>query len=824
MQTSREKHKCHDIITYNLYNIVQYCNHKLFFDNSLLKSNFICNATACFGKERVVLFSNSPVNIFNLNSTDDNLDFLSTVWQLAQNLHNQEQDNPVIPKNILGSPQNPTDNYISLPEEKESPYAEYLRQMKFEDIVKKTHDKSLDLQGIIYELGFEKFLEILDEKGTYIQDVINADLLDFRTYDVSGLEEIAESEYLETLLQYPHVIRQLFLRDDIPQIQNNIINSFKIDKSIPERLQNGEDCMPFFPLNIESFYYYAGGGMETEIPSIEYNEILSQFLIKDTRYKHNNDKIGYFSKLYRLDSEYLKSLRSGIYEYYEADPNASDEPHQLHMKERTKALSDILKTVKTDGEITLYRGLDNFRSIRYMADGPITELGNDNIQDIIGTELFDRSFTSYSIKESVAQFYAQSCSMEDRQTKVSTPIVKLTIPNEKSINAMPIGNSNEEVVLNRYQKMKVTSIDYDVQNEEGDYYTYINCELGDDSGKIEEQVYKTPKFKKYQEEFEINLGKYLYKKEGCNKNGKAYKAVQYAINHIRNKYIKKPDAAKTDRKTFYSNENYNNPYYPGSISGYGGRGLDDEEINAVLSEGIPTKNQLKRNNKLAHGTFREKMLALMSALDNPDDISEFYDDPDEPVIYAHEIPKEEQAISGRDLDYQDQMGLTRSQRERDYQENNQLTNHKSPITYNKMKYTPIIHTVTERDRIELQQNPKFIETPVDSFYGKRLIGGTSEIAMNLLSEYKKYINPNKIQLLNFRLAIMAYMLPEEIHSLYEILAGSHQAEVQGYENLSTADTMDRSIDPLSEETLKNVPEVCKDGLFPYERAYRDLYF
>lgn len=760
------------------------------------------------------MFSNLPGNSIGLPSSDD--EFYSAILQLSQNLPNQEQDNSVIPKNILGAPQNQTVNYIDPSKEKEDQLAEYLRQLSFAEIVKDTRDKLLDLHKLIYELGLEKFLKILDKKFVYLQDLINEDILDFRTYDASKLDEIVGSKHFETLLNYPHIIKQLFLRDDIPQIQNAITDYLKLDSSLPKRLQNGEDCMPFLPLNIESFYYYACNGFETEIKSDEYYSILNHFLSKDTDYEHNNDKIGYFSRLYRADPEYLKDLRSGIYEYREADPTENEEARQIHMKERTKALSDILETVKTNGEITLYRGLGSFRSVRKMTNGPLTKLDNSNIQDLIGAELFDRSFTSYSITESVAQDYAQSRDRENYKMQNATPIIKLKIPNGRPIKAIPIGNDNEEVVLGRYQKMKVQSIEH-VQNDQGYYFTYINCEIEDDKSKIEEQVYKTPKFKQYQEEFEINLGKYLYKKEGCNKNGKAYKAVQYAINRIRNKYKRTPNAADMDRKTFYSNTIYNNHDFPGSISEYGGMGLDDKEIDAVLSEGIPTEKQLKNSNRLVHGNFREKMLALMSALDNTGDILDLYDDPDEPVIYVHERPKTEQEMLERDLDYQDQMGLTRSQRERDYQGEN----HKSPITYNKMRYTPVIHTITKMAKIESEQSPEFAEVPIDSFYGKRLVGGTSEMAMNLLSEYKKYINSNTIQLLNFRLAIMAYMLPEEDHSLYEILAGSHQAGVRGYENLSTADTMDRSIDPLSEETLKDEPEVCKDGLFPYERAYNE---
>ena len=759
-------------------------------------------------RKRLFLFSNLPANNLNLPGFDG--DFYSEILKLVQHLPKQDQDNPVIPKNILGEQQNQIIQYINLSAKNENPLVDYLKQTEFDEIVQKTHDGSLDLHKIVYEIGLDKFLKILDEKSIYLQDVINEDLLDFRIYDASKLDEISQSDYFETLLQYPHIIKQLFLRNDIPEIHDMITYYWRLDRLLPTRLRNGEDCMPFLPLGLESFYYYAGkyvgDGFETEISSQEYNDILSSFLIKDDNYKHNNDKLGYFSQLYRLDLEYLGDLRSGVYEYREANPDAKKEAWRMPMAERTKVLSDILKTVKTNGKIILYRGLDNFRSLRSMTDGPLTTLDDNNIRSLIGKELFDRSFTSYSIQEGIAQYYSQTFNGEPNKMGLSTPIIKLTIPEEKSINAIPIGNANEEVVLNRYQKLKVQSIDR-IENGEGYSFMYINCEVGDDNGKIEEQIYKTPQFKQYQAEFEVNLGKYLYKKEGCRKDGKAYNAVQYAINHIRNKYIKSSNAADIDRKTFYSNALYNNPYYPGSISWCGGNGLSDKEIDAVLSDDISTKKQLERNNRLVHGTFREKMLALISALDKPDEYSELCDDLIEPVIYVRERPKEEQEKLRRDLDYQDQMGLTRSQRERDYQSRTQLPDYKSPLVYNKMKYIPVIKT------------PK--ETPVDSLYGKRLVGGTSELAMNLLSEYRQHISPNEMQLLNFRLAIMAYMLPEENHSLYEILTGSHQAEVRGYENLSTADTMDKSIDPISEESLRDVPEVCRDRLFPYERAYKE---
>lgn len=75
--------------------------------------------------------------------------------------------------------------------------------------------------------------------------------------------------------------------------------------------------------------------------------------------------------------------------------------------------------------------------------------------------------------------------------------------------------------------------------------------------------------------------------------------------------------------------------------------------------------------------------------------------------------------------------------------------------------------------------------------------------------------------LNFRMAIMRWMLPVRDHSLYEILEGTKSVGVTGAgEDLTNSIAMYKLIQPLNEATLKS--NVAVDGLFPEEQVLKTV--
>ena len=94
--------------------------------------------------------------------------------------------------------------------------------------------------------------------------------------------------------------------------------------------------------------------------------------------------------------------------------------------------------------------------------------------------------------------------------------------------------------------------------------------------------------------------------------------------------------------------------------------------------------------------------------------------------------------------------------------------------------------------------------------------GPSGTTLRMLGAYKM-MGASKRDLLFFRLALMAWMVTSKDHSIYEVLKGSHNAGVKGREDLSEAAVMYKTIDPLTEEQLRN--ELAPDRRFPHETVY-----
>lgn len=95
--------------------------------------------------------------------------------------------------------------------------------------------------------------------------------------------------------------------------------------------------------------------------------------------------------------------------------------------------------------------------------------------------------------------------------------------------------------------------------------------------------------------------------------------------------------------------------------------------------------------------------------------------------------------------------------------------------------------------------------------------GSSGTTLRMLGAYK-LMGASQKELLDFRLALIAWMVSCHDHSLYEILKGSHNAGVRGTESLEEAAVMYTNIDPLDTETLRE--NFAENKQFPHEVIYK----
>lgn len=179
-------------------------------------------------------------------------------------------------------------------------------------------------------------------------------------------------------------------------------------------------------------------------------------------------------------------------------------------------------------------------------------------------------------------------------------------------------------------------------------------------------------------------------------------------------------------------------------------------------------------------------------------------------------------LYNRTHDYQDLMGLSRTRREKFYQSvgglehfNRYFNGYSSERLELLKKRSPIINGGAEYNANDLYN--------ISDKQGFQLISGTSMTTTRMLDTYKWL--GLKDNALDFRLALIGWMLPERDHSLWEILNGSHVVGIYGNEDLTDAETMDRTVYPLTEEELRQ--NVCEqiDGnkMFPLDRFYYESH-
>ncbi|WP_428243407.1 DUF4157 domain-containing protein [Gynuella sp.] len=102
-----------------------------------------------------------------------------------------------------------------------------------------------------------------------------------------------------------------------------------------------------------------------------------------------------------------------------------------------------------------------------------------------------------------------------------------------------------------------------------------------------------------------------------------------------------------------------------------------------------------------------------------------------------------------------------------------------------------------------------------------VIAGVSGTTTRMLKAYQ-FLNAQP-QAVDFRLALMGWMLPTEDHSLYEILRGAQIAGVNGpgeQKSISDPIAMYMNIAPLETQELRT--RVGHENMFPHEEVYWDL--
>jgi len=122
-------------------------------------------------------------------------------------------------------------------------------------------------------------------------------------------------------------------------------------------------------------------------------------------------------------------------------------------------------------------------------------------------------------------------------------------------------------------------------------------------------------------------------------------------------------------------------------------------------------------------------------------------------------------------------------------------------------------------------NTMFELSPDDSWYQKihdqlkmPVVAGVSGTTTRMLKAYQ-FLNVSNNNL-DFRLALMGWMLPAWDHSLYEIMKGSHIAGVKGEnedKNIKDVIRMYMNVAPLGTEELRH--NVANNKMFPHEEIY-----
>lgn len=158
-----------------------------------------------------------------------------------------------------------------------------------------------------------------------------------------------------------------------------------------------------------------------------------------------------------------------------------------------------------------------------------------------------------------------------------------------------------------------------------------------------------------------------------------------------------------------------------------------------------------------------------------------------------------------------------------------------PVVKKYLKVVPEEKTITNRRAGDLKPGEQGPELPLEWIEGSAwfeidpnaewykkvhdqmgmpVVAGLSGTTARMLSAFKWLQAGNP---LDFRLAIMGWMLTSWDHSLYEIFRGSQIAGVTAGETTANVVDMYKNVPPLTAEELRT--KVCIDNMFPHEHIY-----
>ena len=169
--------------------------------------------------------------------------------------------------------------------------------------------------------------------------------------------------------------------------------------------------------------------------------------------------------------------------------------------------------------------------------------------------------------------------------------------------------------------------------------------------------------------------------------------------------------------------------------------------------------------------------------------------------------------------------LPLSQRELNFYNSTHFPKFEKP---NMLFYTMLTMLTQKTDALEPYIDKDITEESHDiiSKNGFRLTENGSSSTTTKLLNTAKWLGLKGQDLLNFRLALMGWLLPDGNHSLYEILYSSHAAGVRGKnEDLTDAASMDETIDPLKKDELINNCGLEQDGesMLPIDKIIFNIF-
>ena len=124
------------------------------------------------------------------------------------------------------------------------------------------------------------------------------------------------------------------------------------------------------------------------------------------------------------------------------------------------------------------------------------------------------------------------------------------------------------------------------------------------------------------------------------------------------------------------------------------------------------------------------------------------------------------------------------------------------------------------ETLQWQEGGRLFEMPKPvTAEGMLQVAGSSGTALRMLAAYRM-MGAGKKDLLYFRLALIGWMCSSRDHTLYEVLKGSANAGVVGYENLEDAVMMYQTVDPLSPAEIRE--NYAPNREYPHETIYKKI--